>query len=105
MDANGQRFTLYAQPGDFAALDDVVWQPAARVLTLARERAAPAEADRALRAEERLARVPAVRDGFGQLARWDSAERMLRSEHGALVVESATPDTPTAERYPASWSM
>jgi hypothetical protein len=95
MDANGQRFTLYAQPGDFAALDDVVWQPAARVLTLARERAAPVEADRALLAEERLARVPAVRDGFGQLARWDSTERMLRSEHGALVVESATPEKPT----------
>jgi len=94
MDPNGQRFWLYADPAHFGALDDCVWQPQARVLTLARERAAPPEADRAARSDDRLRRLPALRDSFSQLARWDAAERMLRSEHGGLVPESASPVPP-----------
>jgi phage tail-like protein len=94
MDANGQRFALYADPAHFSALDDCVWQPEARVLTLARERAAPPEADRISRSDDRWRRLPAVRDSFGQLAQWDNAERMLRSQHGGLVPETASPVPP-----------
>jgi phage tail-like protein len=97
MDANGQRFWLWSAPRDFPRLDDCAFRQ--RLLQLDRERLRPVEPDRALRAEERLAQLPWLRDAQGTLARWDEAERVLRG-FGALPGSVAVPGTgaPAAPR-------
>jgi len=78
MDANGQRFWLWADPRDYTRLDDCAFDRRHRLLQLDRERVREVEPDRALRAEERLAMLPWLRDAKGTLARWDADARVLR---------------------------
>ncbi len=86
MDANGQRFWMWSEPRDWAALAGTTIAATANtvggaheaaprpLLSLRCERAAPPVADRATRAalaEADLARLPHLRDRFGTCARWD----------------------------------
>jgi hypothetical protein len=92
MDANGQRFWLWADASDYTRLDDCVFDRCHRLLQLDRERVREVEPDRVLRAEERLAMLPWLRDAKGTLARWDADHRVLRG-FGALDGVVAVPGT------------
>ncbi len=92
MDANGQRFWLWADARDYTQLDDCVLDRGHRLLQLDRERVRDVEPERALRAEERLAALPWLRDAQGTLARWDADSRVLRG-FGAFDGSFAVPDT------------
>lgn len=100
MDANGQRFWLWADEAAFGERSDCDWLPGPRLLTLAQRRAAPPlEAGRREQAESRLLELPWLRDSRGQLATWDAAERMLRAHDPEgrrrhLVADSAAPEPP-----------
>jgi phage tail-like protein len=78
MDANGLRFWMWSDERDYLALDECRFDPEQRLLMLERERELPVEAGRAAQAEQRLAQLPWLRDAQGTLARWDSADRVLR---------------------------
>jgi phage tail-like protein len=88
MDVNGQRFWMWADARDYARLEDCAYDQARRLLVLDRERARPVEPERALRAEQRLAQLPWLRDAKGTLARWDADARVLR---GFGVFEGSVP--------------
>jgi hypothetical protein len=101
MDANGQRFWMWAQAADWSALDDTAFRAqsppfGARMLALESERPVAADdlAERIARAETRLALLPVLRDRQGTYARWDAAARML---HGYGALETGTVPVPGSE--------
>ena len=88
MDANGQRFWMWADAHDYVRRDDCAYDQGRRLLVLDRERERPVEPERALRAEQRLALLPWLRDSNGTLARWDVDAHVLR---GFGVFEGSVP--------------
>jgi len=88
MDANGQRFWLLGDAGDWPGRNHVRWDEACGALCLASERSLPAPVDPAAShaaANTALERVPRSVDGLGCVARWDALA-------GAAVVRSGLPD-------------
>jgi phage tail-like protein len=97
MDANGQRFWMWADARDYVRMDDCAYDHQRRLLVLDRERERPVEPERALRAEQRLAQLPWLRDAKGTLARWDPDARVLR---GFGVFEGSVPVPGTGAAQP-----